>query len=143
MRETYYASFDPDSKHWYTEAVTHDFPNKYWTFRVFARSEAEAVLKGMECYKTLTVIPPDAELDLLRCIAGQVRQLKRVASETLIIQIEERMVDVAQALADRGFFSMANSDEIILNISSAGWKAIEGHVVKRPTRRYEAMDLAS
>lgn len=143
MRETYYASFDPDAKKWYAEPVTHDFPDNHWVFRVIARSEPDALLKGLECYKTLTVIPPDAELDVLRCIAGQVRQLKRVASETLIIQIDERLVDVAQKLAEKGFFSMANSDEIILNLSSAGWKAIEGHVAKRPARRYEQMSLAS
>lgn len=143
MRETYYASFDPDAKQWYAEPVTHDFPDNHWVFRVIARSEADAVLKGLECYKTLTVIPSDAELDLLRIIAGQVRQLKRVASETLIIQLDQRFVPVAQKLSEYGFFSMANSDEIILNLSSAGWKAIEGHVAKRPTRRYEPMDLAS
>lgn len=143
MRETYYASFDPDAKQWYAEPVTHEFPDHHWVFRVIARSEADALLKGLECYKTLTVIPTDAELDLLRIIAGQVRQLRRVASDTLIIQIDERLVKVANELAEKGFFSMANSDEIILNIGSAGWKAIEGHVAKRPARRYEPMDLAS
>lgn len=143
MRETYYASFDPEANEWFAEPVTHDFPDNHWVFRVIARSEADAVLKGLECYKSLTVIPPDNELGLLRSIAGQVRQLKRVASETLIIQVDQRLVNVAQKLAEKGFFSMANSDEIILNISSAGWKAIEGHVVKRPARRYEPMDLAS
>lgn len=143
MRETYYASFDPDANEWYAEAVTHEFPESHWVFRVTARSEPDALLKGLECYKALTVIPEDAELELIKSIAGQVNQLKRVASDTLIIQIGERLIDVAQGLAAKGFFSMANSDEIILNLNSAGWKAIEGHASKRPVRRYEPMELAS
>ena len=142
MQETYYVSLDPGSRHWHVSPFTHEFPETHWVFPVSARSEQDAILKGLEQYKTLTLLPTASEMAVLRAVANQVGQIKRVASETLIVQLDYKWVNDAQSLAQKGFFDVAHQDELIIQTSSAGWKAIQEHVARPPARIPEPISYA-
>lgn len=142
MQETYYVALEPDTQRWNVSPITHEFPETHWVFRVNARSQAEAVQKGLESYRTLTVIPTESEMEVLRAVSNQVGQLKRVASEILMVQLDSRYMADAEQLSRKGFFDVAHHDELIIHTCSAGWKAIQEHVTRPPSRRPEPISLS-
>ncbi|WP_274643864.1 hypothetical protein [Pseudomonas serbica] len=142
MQETYYVSLEPTSNQWHVSPITHDFPDTHWVFRVSARSEQEAVLKGVDCHKALTLMPTPSEMKVLRAVSSQVGKLKRVASEILVVQLEDKWLLEAQTLAEKGFFDLAHYDELIIHTNSAGWKAIEQHVAKTVSRQPESLSFS-
>lgn len=142
MQETYYAALEPDTQRWNVSPITHEFPETHWVFRVNARSPAEAVQKGLESYRTLTIIPTESEMEVLRAVSSQVGQLKRVASEILMVQLDSRYMADAEQLSRKGFFDVAHHDELVIHTGSAGWKAIQEHVARPPSRRPEPISLS-
>jgi hypothetical protein len=135
MQETYYVSLEPASKQWHVSPITHDYPETHWVFRVSARSEQEAIIKGLDCHKALTLIPTSSEMEVLRAVSNQVGKLKRVASEILMVQLEDKWLLEANTLAEKGFFDLAHHDELIIHTNSAGWKAIEEHMARPVSRQ--------
>lgn len=142
MQETYYVSLEPVSNQWHVSPITHDFPETHWVFRVSARSEQEAIIKGLDCHKALTLIPTSSEMEVLRAVASQVGKLKRVASEILVVQLDDKWLRDAQTLAEKGFFDLAHHDELIIHTNSAGWKAIEGHMARPVSRQPETLSYS-
>ena len=95
-----------------------------WVFRVTAKTEHEAMLKGLDQYKALmTPESPDQE-KLFVHVRKQVGKLSRMLHEAMIIEIPPNLVQSARNAAEAGFFTFAGSDEVILNTSEVGWKAI-------------------
>ncbi|MBI6882963.1 hypothetical protein [Pseudomonas putida] len=132
MRDTFYVGFDPDLKVWDVARITHSFAQNVWVFRVIARSEDEALSKGLTKYMDFMAPPSDQLQKLFQHIRRQVGRISRTMSESMIIEIPSSLLSEAEAAAGRGYFTMAGTDEVILDTSSVGWKAIEMACPLRP-----------
>lgn len=125
MRETFYVGYEPTLKLWDVSSITHSFEPDMWVFRVAARTEHEALIKGLDQYQALMKIAcPDQE-SLFAHVRKQVGKLSRILHEAMIIDIPPHLIESAKSAADAGFFTLAGSDEVILNTSEVGWKAIQ------------------
>lgn len=143
MRDTFYVGFEPELKLWDVARITHTFDQDMWVFRVSARSEHEALLKGLDQYKDLMSPLNPEQAQLFSHIRNQVGKLSRVFHESMIIEIPTSMLAQAKDASDKGFFTFAGNDEVILNLSSVGWKAIQAHETKAPAKtRYIESELA-
>lgn len=125
MRDTYYVGFDPALKLWDVSAITHSFEPDMWVFRVAARSEHDALQKGLEQYKAFLAPVSYDEEQLFSHVRAQVGKLSRMLHEAMIIEIPPHLVQAAITASAAGFFRLAGTDEIILNTSDVGWKAIQ------------------
>lgn len=140
MRETFYVGYEPTLKLWDVSSITHSFEPEMWVFKVAARTEHEALLKGLDQYKALmTPVSPDQER-LFVHVRNQVGKLSRMLHEAMIIEIPPNLVQSAQVAAAAGFFTLAGSDEVILNTSEVGWKAIQARKVQAPAKERHAND---
>lgn len=128
MKETYYAGYDPKHNIWDATPITHNFTDEAWVFRVTARSEDEAIDLAKAKLSAFQAPPSPSEKGLFRHIEGQVKRLSRTYHELMIIEVPPALIDQARKSSDLGFFRLANNDEILLDTSSVGWKAIEKHI---------------
>jgi hypothetical protein len=79
---------------------------------------------------------------VLRAVFNQVGKLKRVASEILVVQLDDKWLRDAQTLSEKGFFDLAHHDELIIHTNSAGWKAIEEHMARPVSRQPETLSYS-
>lgn len=145
MRDTFYVGYDPTLKLWDVSALTHSFEPDMWVFRVAARSDHEALLKGLDQYKAfMAPVAPDQER-LFDHIRNQVGKMSRMLHEAMIIEIPAHLIDSARVAAEAGFFTLAGTDEVILNTSEVGWKAIQARHAQAPVsarKKHDHQDLA-
>jgi hypothetical protein len=137
MRDTFYVGYDPAIKLWEVTPITHSFDAGMWVFRVAARNEHEAMLAGLDQYKGLTAPLTPEQQRLFGHVSNQVGKLSRVLHESMIIEIPDDLMAHAKEAAEKGFFTVAGADEVILNTSTAGWKAIQAHQIQAPAKRRE------
>ena len=136
MRETYYVGYDPKRNVWAASPITHDFSEESWVFRVNARTTSDAIDMAKAKLKSLVADPSPDELAVFKHIRSQVDRLSRTFHELMIIDVPNRMVNHARKLSESGYFGIANTDEILLDTSSAGWKAIQKHMGLNKTREF-------
>lgn len=140
MRDTFYVGYEPTLKLWDVSSITHSFDSDMWVFRVAARSEHDALKKGLEQYQAL-MAPVSADQERLFVhVRNQVGRLSRMLHEAMIIEIPPSLVGAANAAAETGFFRLAGSDELILNTSDVGWKAIQARSPREPERQQRPPD---
>lgn len=138
MRDTFYVGYEPSLKLWEVSSITHTFEPDMWVFRVAARNEHEALLSGLGQYQQLMAPPSPEQNKLFDHVRRQVGKLSRILHEAMIIEIPPSLVDSAKSAADQGYFTMAGIDEVILNTSDAGWKAIQALQAKNPAKKVDA-----
>ena len=144
MKETYYVGFDPEQKRWDASPVTHEFTENIWVFRTQARNTADALAKGVDQYRELIAQPSPDEASLMKHIVNQVQKQIRTSFERMVIEVPSGLSNQAVGMAKRGFFDAVHGDEIILDMNSAGWKAIEkisAAPAPRRERRHEVAGL--
>lgn len=135
MKETYSVGFDPELRLWDAQPLIPDFHEDCWVFKVAARSSHEALTLGLGKMRTLIQQPSPDELALMHVIAREVGKRPRKPDDTLMVDIPTRLLGAAQALSDRGFFTLAHREEALVVLRSAGWKSITQHVKAVPYER--------
>ena len=131
MKETYFVGFDPVSKLWDAQPITPDFPEECWVYKVIARNGHEALVAGLAKHQALVAELSPTELRVAQAIVRQVNRIDRNPNDILMIDIPQKSLAGAQTLANRGFFTLAHQEEALIQISSAGWKAMAGHIEKQ------------
>jgi hypothetical protein len=136
MKDTYYAGYDPRMKMWSATPITHDFSDDAWVFKVAARNEHEALLKGLEQYQLMAAPIRESDKRFFQFLTVQVGKLSRLLHESMIIEVPFLYLEHAKRAANLGLFQLVNNDEILLNLSEVGWKVIQHHVqkTKKPSR---------
>ncbi|MBD8089269.1 hypothetical protein IFT48_04680 [Pseudomonas fluorescens] len=139
MKETYFVGYDPEIKLWDAQLLTPDFSNESWVFKVTARNGHDAMIKGLEQYQNLTQKLTGDEMRLAVYIQNQIGQSLRKPDDILMVDIPPRLMPSAEALAGRGFFTLAHREDALISLRSAGWKAINKHVLEQVTldREYD------
>lgn len=51
MKETYFVGYDPDMKMWAAQAIEPNFSEASWVFKVTARNDHDALMKGSPSIK--------------------------------------------------------------------------------------------
>lgn len=128
MKETYFVGYDPDMKMWAAQAIEPNFSEASWVFKVTARNDHDALMKGLAQYQGLTQKLTGEEMRLASYIQNQINQKSRKPDEVLMVDIPSRLMIGAQAMAARGFFTLAHREDALISLRSAGWKAITKHV---------------
>lgn len=139
MKETYFVGFDPEIKLWDAQLLTPNFSEASWIFKVTARNSHDAMLKGLEQYQSLTQKLTGDEMRLATYIQNQINQSTRKPDDILMVDIPTRLMSSAEAMASRGFFTVAHREDALIALRSAGWKAINKHVAEHATldREYD------
>lgn len=138
MKETYHVGYDPAMKLWEAQKITYNFDKSMTVFQVIARNEHDAVQKGLNLYQEMMKKPSGAEFDLMSHIVREVRRQKRNHDDVMMIEVPLNSMNTAREMAKKGFFKMAYQDEIILNMSSAGWKCMS--VLQQKEKRNRARE---
>ena len=135
MKETWFVAYDPTTTLWDAKAIAPDFPDDAWLYKVIARNAHEAIVFGLEQHKALMADLSLTELRVAQSIVRQVNRVERKPDEILMIDVPQKLLAGAQTLSERGFFNRAHHEEVLIRISSAGWKALQDHVEKQ--RKFE------
>lgn len=142
MKETYYVGFDPAIKQWDASPITHEFDENTWVFKTQARSAPDALAKGVDKYRELMIPPCVNETAVIKHIVKQVGKQARTSYERMIIEIPAALAESVSTMAKRGFFDAIHGDEIVLEMNSAGWKAIEHLNTSKPLQRRHTREIA-
>lgn len=131
MKETFFVAYDPVSRLWDHRPIAPEFPDECWVFNVSARNGHEALQKGFEKYKELTADLSGDQMRVAQTLARQVNRVARQPSDVLMIDIPQHLIRAARTLEQTGFFKIAHSEEALIVLSSAGWKALAQHAEKQ------------
>jgi hypothetical protein len=132
MRDTFFVGYDPALKLWDATPITHTYAPDAWVFRVAARDEHEAILLGLQQYAGMVGPQCDDTSKLFQHVGQQVAKLSRLLHELLIVEVPPNLINVAKTASDKGFFNFSGNEEVVINLASVGWKAIEHHIKSLP-----------
>jgi hypothetical protein len=131
MKETWFVAYDPTTTLWDAKPIAPDYPDDCWLYKVFAKNGHEALKFGFDKHKILLAELSTPELRVAQSIVRQVNRVERNPGDVLMIDIPQKSLAGAQSLSERGFFTLAHQEEALIQISSAGWKAMSEHVEKQ------------
>lgn len=135
MRDTFFVGYDPTLKLWDATPITHSYAQDAWVFRVAARNEHEAILMGLQQYTGMVGPQCEETSKLFQHVGAQVAKLSRLLHELMIVEIPPNLINVAKTASDKGFFNFSGNEEVVINLGSVGWKAIEHHLKKLPGKQ--------
>lgn len=130
MKETWYAAYCPTTLLWDAKPIVPDFPDDCWIYKTSARNGHEALKQGFDQHAALLTELSPTELKVAQLIVRQVTRVDREASAILMIDIPLKYHSGAETMAERGFFTLAHQEEVLIQTASAGWKALQQHVEK-------------
>lgn len=128
MRDTYYVGFDPLSGRWSASSPAPAFDKKAWVFKVCARSDKQALLLAKDQYQKMMEPLSAEQLRLAHHLLMKLKRSPLCGEHLMMMDVPQHFIPAARELAKQGLLPAMHTDELMINIASAGWKALTAHL---------------
>jgi hypothetical protein len=119
--------YDPQIKTWSVSAVSADYPDDYWVFKVNGRGRDDALIKALDQFKIIHQ-PNHETASLMEHIRKKSDKQGDGVSNFFLMDIPPKLQAAAQYMVEKSLLINGYENQILIDKQSPFWKSIQSGV---------------